>query len=142
MHFPSKKDNWTLSFFIFAIIVCVLPIFVGPELKVLLLSIPLPIIFVWLWFSIGYSIENEFLIIHVGPIKMKVLVKDIKIIRKIKSPHLAPALSIDRLIIFYGTPFRMVNISPIDQKKFVSRLMSMNPEIEIDNSIFSTPNEE
>jgi len=137
MHFPSKKDRWTFSFFLFAIIVCILPVFMGRELKVLLFSIPLAIIFVWLWFTIGYSIENQYLIVNVGPIKSKVPVKDIKIIRKLKSPHLAPALSVDRLIIFYGTPLRMLNISPQEQQKFVSRLMSMNQEIEVDNSIFS-----
>lgn len=137
MAFPSKKDFWTLSLYIFTIIICLSPLFMGAELNVLLFSVPVAILLVWLWFTIGYAIENEFLIVYFGPIKMKVAVKDIKIIRKAKNPLLAPALSFDRLIIFHGTPLRMLNISPQNQQKFILRLLSMNPEIEIDENILS-----
>jgi Bacterial PH domain len=137
MYFPSKKDLWLYPIYWGCIFVCFTPFYVGRDYGTLFFLIPLAILLVWSWFTTGYKVDNENLIIQYGPVKKKIPIKDIRKIRKTKNPLSAPALSFDRLEISYGSGygFGMALISPKDKQSFVSLLKSKNPQIEVDTKI-------
>lgn len=56
-----------------------------------ILTIPL----LWIWFGTGYIIKNDTLFFKFGPIKSHINLKEIKTIRKVKSPFVAPALAVN-----------------------------------------------
>lgn len=90
-----------------------------------LLTIPL----IWIWFGTGYIIENDKLFFKFGPIKSHINIKEIKTIRKVKSPFTAPALAINRIRITYGNLTEVVDVSPKQEKEFIEVLLKKNPEI-------------
>lgn len=137
MYFPSKKDLWIYPINWGCIIACFTPILIGRDYEALFFTIPLAILLAWSWFTTGYTVNSEILIIRNGPIKKKVPIKDIKKITKTKNPLASSALSMDRLEIIYNSEFGMALVSPKDKQKFVSFLKSKNPQIEVDNSIIN-----
>lgn len=135
MYFPSKKDLWLYPIYFGCIIACFAPFFARRDYEVLFFTIPFAILLVWSWFTTGYKINNELLIIQNGPIKKRIPIKDIKKITQTKNPLASPALSIDRLEIIYGSDFGMALVSPNDKQKFASLLKSMNPQIEVESGL-------
>lgn len=135
MYFPSKKDLWIYLVIWVCVIACLTPIFIGRDFEVLFFTIPLAILLIWALFTTGYKVNDELLIIQNGPIKKKILIKDIKKISKTKNPLASSALSIDRLEITYGSKFEMELVSPKDKQKFTSLLKSINPQIEVTDNI-------
>lgn len=135
MYFPSKKDLWIYLVIWVCVIACLTPIFIGRDFEVLFFTIPLAILLIWALFTTGYKVNDELLIIQNGPIKKKILIKDIKKISKTKNLLASSALSIDRLEITYGSKFEMELVSPKDKQKFTSLLKSINPQIEVTNNI-------
>ncbi|MFJ8262962.1 PH domain-containing protein [Rummeliibacillus sp. NPDC094406] len=135
MYFPSKKDLWIYPINWGCIIACFTPFFIGRDYGALFFTIPFAILLVWSWFTTGYKVNNELLIIRNGPIKKKIPIKDIKKITKTQNPLASSALSIDRLEITYGSDFGMALVSPKDKQKFASLLKSINPQIEVNNNI-------
>ncbi|WP_416828303.1 PH domain-containing protein [Ectobacillus polymachus] len=135
MYFPSKKDVWVYPIYWGCVIVCLIPLVIGRDYEALFFTLPFAILLVWSWFKTGYKINNELLIIYYGPIKKRILIKDIKKITQTKNPLASPALSMDRLEIMYGSDFGMALVSPKDKQKFVSLLKSMNPHIEVDSRL-------
>ncbi|CAG9612365.1 hypothetical protein BACCIP111899_01538 [Bacillus rhizoplanae] len=135
MYFPSKKDLWLYPIYFGCIIACFVPLFIRRDYEVLFFTIPFAILLVWSWFTTGYKVNNDLLIIQNGPIKKRVSIKDIKKITQTKNPLASPALSIDRLEIIYGSDFGMALVSPKDKQKFVSLLRSINPKIEVENRL-------
>ena len=135
MYFPSKKDLWIYLVIWVCVIACFTPIFIGRDFEVLFFTIPLAILLIWALFTTGYKVNDELLIIQNGPIKKKILIKDIKKISKTKNLLASSALSIDRLEIMYGSKFEMALVSPKDKQKFTSLLKSINPQIEVTDNI-------
>ena len=135
MNFPSKKDLWVYLVIWVCVIACLTPIFIGRDFEVLFFTIPFAILLIWALFTTGYKVNDELLIIQNGPIKKKILIKDIKKISKTKNPLASSALSIDRLEVIYGSKFEMELVSPKDKQKFTSLLKSINPQIEVIENI-------
>ncbi|PEZ06220.1 hypothetical protein CN326_11610 [Bacillus sp. AFS018417] len=135
MYFPSKKDLWLYPIYFGCIIACFVPFFIRRDYEVLFFTTPFAILLVWSWFTTGYKINNELLIIQNGPIKKRIRIKDIKKITQTKNPLASSALSIDRLEIIYDSNFGMALVSPKDKQKFASLLKSMNPQIKVDSGI-------
>lgn len=135
MYFPSKKDLWVYLVIWICVIACLTPIFIGRDFEVLFFTIPLAILLIWALFTTGYKVNDELLIIQNGPVKKKILIKDIKKISKTKNPLASSALSIDRLEITYGSKFEMELVSPKDKPKFTYSLKSINPQIEVIDNI-------
>ena len=135
MYFSSKKDLWLYPIIWVCIIACFTPFFIGRDFEALFFTIPVAILLVWSWFTTGYKVNNELLIIQNGPIKRKIPIKDIKKITSTKNLLASSALSIDRLEITYGSDFGMALVSPKDKQKFASLLKSINPQIEVNNNI-------
>lgn len=134
MYFPSKKDVWLYPIYWGSIIACFAPIFVGSDFEALFFTIPLAILLGWMWFTTGYEVTNEYLIVRSGPIKKKIRLNDIKKISKTRNPLSSPALSLDRLEIIYGQ-FGIAIISPKDKLKFITLLKNIHSKIEVDKKI-------
>lgn len=82
-------------------------------------------------FTTKYVLDNETLNIKSGFLYN--LTIDIKTIRKVLEAHnlvSAPAISIDRLEIFYNK-FDSILISPKEKTAFIDRLLELNPDIEV-----------
>lgn len=141
MFFISKKDVIYTVFIwgtiALGFITIVFPIFSAFSIAnfiVLVLSLIVISWLIWVWFSLGYSIENNTLIIKAGPFKQKVDIQKIKKISKGKSVVTSAALSIDRMLIHYGS-YKYASISPKKELEFIKILLSKNPQIEIDDAL-------
>ncbi|WP_026673735.1 PH domain-containing protein [Alkalihalobacterium bogoriense] len=135
MYFPSKKDAWmTVLIWVYILAFVFPPIFVA-EITIWGMLIPVicAIFLGWIWFQTGYTIEAETLFIKCGPIKSLVKITDIEQIRLTKNPFTAPALSMEKIEIQYS-PYRTVQISPINQQEFIEHLLKRNPTITFDQS--------
>lgn len=133
MYFPSKKDLWLNLVIWVSIIICFMPL-MEREYVALFLTLPIAVLLIWLWFSTGYEVNSDILIIRSGPFKKSIPIKDIKKIRKTNNLQSSFALSIDRLEITYGPSLAMALVSPKDKREFVSLLKSINPRIIDDNN--------
>lgn len=137
MYFPSKKDAWIYSIYLAGIAACFAPFLAGRDYFLLFFIIPLAILLIWSWFTTGYTVENEQIIIRYGPMKKRISIKDIRKISRTKNPLAAPALSFDRLEILYGSQFQAELVSPKDKQQFVSLLKSIHPQIEVEYHIMN-----
>jgi hypothetical protein len=91
----------------------------------------------WIWFGTGYQIENDTIKIQNGPFKYKINIVEINRISKRKSVLATPALSVDRLALHYGKYGEML-ISPKNEMEFTEILLTKNPQIKVDEKIFTT----
>ncbi|MFD1928931.1 PH domain-containing protein [Sporosarcina siberiensis] len=143
MYFPTKKDIWfSIIIFGFILFMILIYIFGGEPIGWQLItykSIPGYIIgasivtlLLWIWFGTGYKIEGEFLKVRYGPFKSKINIKEIKTIRRTKSPLTAPALSVDRLEIRFSK-YDVINISPKSESELIHSLLAINPKIQLDD---------
>lgn len=130
MHkFSSKKDLWlllviygtvTLSF---AAVIQILYlsadiVSLGIALFVFVMGVIAPI---WLIRSTRYLINHSHLLIQSGPFKWTIRLADIYAIKPSKNPISSPALSFDRLDIYYADN-KHVLISPADKQAFIKAL--------------------
>jgi len=89
----------------------------------------LTLVMVHMCFNTYYTISGNFLLIKNSfVINKKIDINTIKKIVPIKDMRSAPALSMDRLEIFYNQ-YDSVVISPEDKEGFVERLKGINGEI-------------
>jgi len=116
---------------------CFAPFLAGRDYFLLFFTIPLAILLIWSWFTTGYTVENEQIIIRYGPMKKRISIKDIRKISRTKNPLAAPALSFDRLEILCGSQFQAELVSPKDKQQFVSLLKSIHPQIEVANNVIN-----
>ena len=128
MYFPSKKDFWLNLIIWISIITCFMPL-LEREYVALFFTLPIAIMLIWLWFSTGYEVNGDLLIIRSGPFKKSIPIKDINKITQTNNMMSSFALSLDRLEITYGSKFGMAIVSPKDKQVFVSFLKSINPRI-------------
>ncbi|WP_176546732.1 PH domain-containing protein [Bacillus pseudomycoides] len=119
MHFPSKKDAWLYPIYFAGVATCLAPFLAGRDYFLLFFTIPFVILLIWSWFTTGYKVENEQIIIRYGLMKKRISIKDIRKISKNQNPLAAPALSFDRLEILYGSQFETALVSPRDKQQFV-----------------------
>ncbi|RKD24350.1 hypothetical protein BEP19_08115 [Ammoniphilus oxalaticus] len=132
MYFPSKKDVW-LAFVLWGSnVFCVIPLIIEWNLYVFLIVMPIVGFICWIWFSTGYTIDGDQLIVQSGPIKKSVDIKSIRKIRETKNPLSAPALSLDRLEIIYGRFGDLALVSPQDKQRFIELLQNIQPQIEVE----------
>ncbi|MGE7934074.1 PH domain-containing protein [Viridibacillus arvi] len=135
MYYPSKKDvlvavvNWAV------ILSCFLPLAIQRDYEALFFTIPLALFLGWSWFTTGYRISNELLIIQSGPLKKRIPIKDIEKVSSTKNPLASSALSFDRIEISYGTDYGMALVSPKNKSVFIKHLKNINPQIELDKRL-------
>ncbi|WP_144561710.1 PH domain-containing protein [Bacillus mycoides] len=135
MYFPSKKSAWLYPIYLVAVAACFAPFIAGRDYFLLFFTVPFAILLIWSWFTTGYRVEDEQLITRYGPMKKRIVIKEIRKISKTKNPLAAPALSFDRLEILYGSQFETELVSPRNTKQFVSLIKSTHPQIEVANNL-------
>lgn len=109
--------------------------FLSVSYWIALILIPIIIVWlIWVWFSAGYLIEKNSLIIKAGPFKQTIDIQEIRKITRVKSILTSGALAIDRLQIQYGK-YKSIDISPKEEYELIKLLLSKNPQIQIDDSI-------
>lgn len=135
MVFPSKRDAW-LVWLIRGIPIAVFVMVVaaswngdprGPLIGVALLIVVELVFFEWVLRSTYYVVEGGTLVIHSSFLRWRVPIGEIRSVRPTRDPSSAPALSLDRLRIDYGT--KHILVSPDDAPQFVDALRSVNPAI-------------
>ena len=82
---------------------------------------------VWIWFGTYYTIDEDKLIVHCGPVKRTYDISKFEMLRDTHNPLSAPALSLDRIEI-RGEGIYIL-ISPANKKSFVDHLMRLNKGI-------------
>ena len=84
-----------------------------------------------MFITTNYTIDGNSLIIKCGFLLNKTIdIKGIKKITETNNPLSAPAISLDRLEISYGT-YDSILISPKQKKEFIETIVSLNPQVEI-----------
>ncbi|GEN52731.1 PH domain-containing protein [Halobacillus faecis] len=141
MYFPSKKDVFhTITIWGVVLFIVFIYAFGGEPTGFQLISYRDPLgyvlggltigVLVWIWFHTGYKVENQELLIHSGPLRKRINIMNITKIKTTKSLMSSPALSLEKLEIFYGD-YKSTFISPQDEQRFVHALLEKNPQIEI-----------
>ncbi|MGY6557886.1 MAG: PH domain-containing protein [Nitritalea sp.] len=128
--FPSKIA-WGLLVFPLLLIGIVVSLFLSEGIGWLALLLFLPVAFFLghLFVNTRYTLENENLHVRCGwLVNTKIEVQAIKEITETRDPQSAPALSLDRLALTYGTWDRIL-ISPKDKQAFIHALQQRNPAI-------------
>ena len=100
--------------------------------RILFVSI-IPFFSLWIWFGTYYVIDNEILIARSGPIKFKIPVGQITVIRLNQKTIVGlwkPTTSWNSIQVEYNK-FDSVFISPLNQGEFIKELLKINPGIAI-----------
>jgi hypothetical protein len=131
MIFKSKIGRSFLLFFLVFFVIIFLIVAISHEWLLLLVTLPVLILAVPMFVRTSYTITfDQKLLINCGLFFNKSI--DINLIRKIKpitSALNSPALSFDRLEIFYNK-FDEIMISPKEKEVFIETMKSINPAIE------------
>jgi hypothetical protein len=88
----------------------------------------------WIWFGTGYEILENELKIRCGPFRQRIPIREIKEIKRTRSPLSSPACSLDRMEIKYGKSKRVM-ISPADKENFIRMIMERSPSIHLDEDL-------
>ena len=86
----------------------------------------------WVLYETWYGFSADHLVIHSGPFHWKVALADINRVEPSRNPFSAPALSLDRLAVRYGTGKRYTLISPLNKTGFLQALVSHAPQLRMD----------
>lgn len=98
-------------------------------LGLVILTVVFGLILLPMLFNTYYAIKDTTLNVHSGIIiNTNIEIANIKSIKQTNSMMSAPALSFDRIEIFYNT-YDSVIISPQNKKDFIETLKQINPAI-------------
>lgn len=132
--YKSKIDSWFWMLMPITLFITIFPAF--------LLNVPVE---VWICYGITalliiglfilmlrlrYVIDSRFLTIKMSFWTKKIDIKTIRKIEKNRTLLSSPALSIDKIEIFYNK-YDSILISPKEKTKFIANLLEINPEIEV-----------
>ena len=134
MYFPSKRDLW-LGLLIWGLMLLgTVPALLKPGKGQFILMIAVILFVGWIWFGTGYEIVEDELKIRCGPFRQRIPLKEIKEIKRTRSPLSAPACSLDRMEIKYGNSKRVM-ISPADKENFIRAMINQSPSIRLDEEL-------
>jgi hypothetical protein len=134
MYFPSKRD-WWLGLLIWGLVLlAAVPAFLTPGKGQFIIMFAVILFVGWIWFGTGYGISDDELKIRCGPFRQRIPLREIKEIKKTRSPLSAPACSLDRMEITYGKSKRVM-ISPADKEGFIRLLVGKSPQIHLDEEL-------
>ena len=134
MYFPSKRDFW-LGLLIWGLMpLAAIPAFLKPGKGQLIIMVAVILFIGWIWFGTGYEISEEELKISCGPFRQRILLQEIREIKRTRSPLSSPACSLDRMEIKFGKSKRVM-ISPADKENFVKMLIRKSPHIHLDEDL-------
>lgn len=97
------------------------------ELIIIAVSVlPVYILFPWILVTTDYTVYADEMVARCGPFRFHVKIDDIHSIKPTSNPMSGPALSMDRLAIFYGAG-RTIMVSPEDKAGFY-RALGFTPQ--------------
>lgn len=124
-----SKISWVLASFIFIVLtVCCIGLPANAQWEGLYILLPTMAFVVHLYCTTYYIIENNWLTVRAGFFKKKISITSVRKIVATNSILSAPALSMDRLELFYDG-FESIVISPKDQEAFIKHIQQVNPAI-------------
>ena len=130
--FESKIDVWLAAILVLTILLCFLVSFrmaskmdVAGLLGALLIALSGVALPVWLLLATHYTITGENLKIQSGPFSWVIAINEITTIKETRNPLSSPALSLDRLQIFYKGG-KSVMVSSKNKQAFLN---AINQEI-------------
>jgi hypothetical protein len=131
MVFKSKVDRSFLSFFFVFFGIVIFIVVTSHEWLLLLVTLPVLILAVPMFMNTSYTVtsDNKLLVTCGLFFKKSIDINTIRKIKPITSPLSAPALSFNRLQIFYNK-FDEIMISPKEKEVFFETIKSINPAIE------------
>jgi hypothetical protein len=129
--FKSKVDTWLVLLVVvpMVIVVAVVGGVAGDSLvasRTTRISVIVPLVLgfglpLWLFLSTSYTVSTAHLTVRSGPFRIVVPIASITRVAATRSIESAPALSLDRLAVEYGTGKRVL-ISPSDKAGFLKAL--------------------
>lgn len=129
MLFPSKRDRW-LGAVLWGPVVAMLAI--APHegsWETWAIALPTAAFIGWLWWGTNYTLTPTVLKIRCGPFWQTGPLSAIHAVRPTRTLLSGAALSLDRLLIRYGTRGVAI-VSPQDRDGFVRALEARCPKIE------------
>ncbi|WP_157805735.1 PH domain-containing protein [Bacillus sp. mrc49] len=79
---------------------------------------PIICLLLWIWFTTYYVIEEKTLLVRSAFIRKTISINDIKAFDRSFNPLSSPALSLDRIKIYYGQ-HQYILISPLHRETFI-----------------------
>lgn len=129
--FKSKIDFWLILFFSIIFGGIVIKLSYDGIWGVLIFILCIIAFIVHMFSTTFYIIEGEKLIIKCGfLINISIAIETLKKISETNNIMSSPALSLDRLEIFYNK-FDTIMISPKDKTRFIEAIQKINPQVEI-----------
>ena len=129
--FKSKIDFWLILFFSIIFGGIVIKLSYDGIWGVLIFILCMIAFIVHMFSTTFYIIEGEKLIIKCGfLINISIAIETLKKISETNNIMSSPALSLDRLEIFYNK-FDTIMISPKDKTRFIEAIQKVNPQVEI-----------
>lgn len=129
--YPSKIDTWFIGLMVASLGIPLILSVWERDWCVLFIMVITTLFVGNIFLSTHYTINGENLMIKSGIIIGKTIkIKDIYRIEKTNSILSSPALSLDRIEIFYGNQNSII-ISPKEKMDFITELLKVNENIEI-----------
>jgi len=132
IRYKSKVDFWLLFIpIILVFFVTAISSFYDKSYYIIFVNIPIMLIILGLFLNTYYDITHKILKIRSsGFFKLDISISDITEISETRSVLSSPASSLDRLEITYNKHYKVM-ISPKNKSEFISKLLELNPNIEV-----------
>ena len=130
IYFPTRR-SMTLTIFIWLLLLSLftqaaLDRHLGALVGILIISL----IFIWLNFSTGYTVNSTHLLVNCTIYRGEVNLETLKKVSRSNNPISAPALSLKRMEIT-TTDGGLILISPVEEKLFLKILKERSPNLTI-----------
>lgn len=131
--YRSATDIWML---LLIFLPMMYPIYEGIATKdagLILAFVGLILFILSFFMMISYEVNEDKLVIRTFIFgKQTIAIADITSVKKTYNPLSAPAMSINRLEIKYGTKYDYALISPVRRQEFIAELLKINPDIKVE----------
>jgi len=124
--YASKIDGWLVVLSLAGGVAMLTTLLSAPHsgsaaLRVSILSLASMTLGSLAWVILGtyYRFDGPMLLICSGPFRWRIPIREIVSVTPSRSSRSGPALSLDRLAVEYGTPRRLILISPRDRGGFM-----------------------
>ncbi len=134
--FPSRIDTWQVLLLAVGLGAAGVPlvrrILSGQSLDTLaaiLLALASGFV-IWVFTTTSYEVTPDQMIVRSGPFRTTVPLGSVQRLRATHNPLSAPALSLDRIEVTYGS--KRILISPRDKRGFVNAVIKRAPGVELE----------
>lgn len=124
MRFNSKRDLWiTLILIIISAYLVIMAFFITAPSYIRYMLFSLVSLIVWIYLYTYYIIDENYLVIRCGPVKIRILYEDIEHVKSTRNLISSMALSIDKVKIKTNKQgFSVIYISPKNKDMFINEL--------------------